>query len=270
MKKIFYSIKEYLLLIFLLVVSLFLISSDSSGNAAKPKRMFFGVFAAVNSLLNSALVEPLAPADCKSTEKLAAKLNLETERLRLYGLQNAELKNMLDYKNASEFDLLTAQIIGRNISPTKADLIIDKGTDDCVKTGMSVITAKGFLGLVTETADNFSIVRTIENGKMKLTGEAERSGINGLITWNGKDLVMKNVPTNYDIKTGDRIITSPLSLRYVHRIPLGVVKNKIASVSGLFADLIIQPYNDLRTLRFCFVVLNSDTSLLDKILNLDE
>ncbi len=265
MLRFFNSVKEYLLLVFLLAVSLFFVSSDSSPGASKIKSYFFGTFAAVNSLFNYTFVQPLQVGSCGETEKIAAKLNLENEALRLHGLENAELKKALNYKENSDFDLLAAKIIGRNLEPTKSDLIINKGVADSVKEGMTVITPKGFVGLVTSAAENYSIVRTFENVKMRIPGELERTGVNGLVTWDGKNLVLKNIPTNYDLKKGDRIIVSPLSLRFVHEIPLGLVKEKITSVSGLFSDVIIKPFNDLRTVRYCFVVLNSDADLIKKI-----
>ncbi len=265
MRKIIFLTKDYLLLIFLLLVSLFLISIDNSPAASKPKSLFFGAFAFLNSVTNNLFVEPIRISSESKSATLAAKLNLQNERLRLMGLENAELKRMLNYAENSKARLITARIIGKDLSPTKSNLIIDKGEDEGVKTGMSVITAEGFLGLVTEVSGGYSIVRTYENGLMKITVEVERNGINGLVTWDGKNLVMKNIPTNYDIKKGDRIITSPFSLRFAHYIPLGLVKEKLTTVSGLFADLIIQPFNDVRTARFCFVIENSDTTLLNKI-----
>ncbi len=264
MRKVFFFLKDYLLLIFLLLVSLFLISLDSSPEAAKPKKIFFGTFAFANSLFNSIFVEPINFASCKTVSKRAAELNLENEKLRVYGLENTELKKLLAYKQNNNFSLRLAQIIGKNLQPTKSNFIIDKGTKDGIGKGMTVVSAQGFLGIITDAAENYSVVRTFEDGKMKITAELERTGINGLLTWNGKDLVMKNIPTNYDVKKGDRVITSPLSLRYVHRIPVGLVKEKIVSVSGLFADLIITPFNDLRTIRYCFIIENSDNTLLNK------
>ncbi len=265
MKKLLYYVKDYFLFIFLLLVSLFLISNDSTKEAFHSKRIFFGIFAYANSLFDGIFVKPLQPKTCEEAEKRAAELHLQNELLRLYGLENSELKQLLDYKKNSQFNLLTAEVISKNILPVKKEFTINRGSVDSVKLGMSVVTNKGFVGLITMVARDYSIVRTFEDPRIKITAEVERNGINGLVTWDGKNLVMKNIPTNYDVKNGDRIITSPLSYRYAHRIPLGIVKDKINSVSGLFSDLIIQPFNDLRTIRYCFVILNSDDKILQKV-----
>ncbi len=254
--RIFNSIKNYLLLIFLLVVSLFLISRDDASSAAKPKRLFFGAFAFVNSALNSIFIEPLERKTCADAEFIAAKLNLENERLRILGLENAELKELLDYKNKSDYELITAKIISKDTEPTKANFVIDKGELDGVSIGANVINGKGFIGIVTQVSDNSAVVQTFKNSKTRITVQDERTGINGLAVWNGKDLTMKNIPANYDIKRGDRIIVSPLSEKYAPYIPLGLVKEELVSVSGLFADLIIEPFNDLNTVRYCFVISN--------------
>ena len=76
---------------------------------------------------------------------------------------------------------------------------------------MPVINDQGLMGIIYSTSDDFSIARTLRNRDLKLTVKDERSRIDGIMKWNGEDLVMVDIPKTYDIKPGDRIITSELS-----------------------------------------------------------
>ena len=80
-----------------------------------------------------------------------------------------------------------------------------------IKPGMPVINDQGLIGIIYSTSDDFSIARTLRNRDLKLTVKDERSRIDGIMKWNGEDLVMVDVPKTFDIKPGDRIITSELS-----------------------------------------------------------
>ncbi len=54
---------------------------------------------------------------------------------------------------------------------------------------MPVITDKGLVGIVFESTDNYSSVRTYENSLFKVAVKNQRSNVDGVLNWDGKNLL---------------------------------------------------------------------------------
>jgi rod shape-determining protein MreC len=141
-------------------------------------------------------------------------------------------------------------------------LIISKGSEAGVFAGMPVITDKGLVGIVTEAANHYSSVRSFENSTFKLAVKIQRSNIDGILNWDGKNLLIKNVPTNYDVEVGDRVIVSEISSIIPPSIPIGIVMEKESTISGVLSNLKIRPFVNLNSIKNVLVVLtNQQTEL---------
>ena len=85
-----------------------------------------------------------------------------------------------------------------------------------------------------------------------------------------KHLVIKNVPTTYDIEVGDRIVVSELSSIVPPSIPVGIVADRETTVSGLLSNIIVKPFADLHLLKNVIVLKTVVSSELDSLeLNLE-
>ena len=260
-KRFFFESAHHILFAALIIVSLFLISVSSSPKSDHPKTFFFGVFAALNSAFSSILAPAIPEESVEQLRARDAELMLRNSLLRKYGLENERLKQLLAFKKGSDLNLLSAEIIAKDVSPNKSFVVIDRGLSDSVKPGMNVITDKGLLGIVATCGKDYSKVRTLMNGRSKVAVEIERTGLNGILAWDGLNLHIENIPSNYDILIGDRVVTSPVSFRFVYNIPVGIVTRKNLSVSGLLSEVIVKPFVDFRKVKFCFVVKNSSDKL---------
>ncbi len=254
MFKILNDYKEYLLLILLLIISLILLSQNNHPNIRKVRKLAFGTFAYVNSTLNSISDFFDDDSELKKAKELNAKLMLQLNLLREYGLENFELKSLLAYKERSDFQLVTAKVISRLTSRTEGSLIINRGKKDSLSTGMVVINEEGLIGLITDVTEDFSLVRTINNTNLKVTVSNQRSRVNGIVSWDGQKMVMKNIPTTYDFQIGDRVITSDLSTVYPPSIPVGIVVEKETDISGLLGNIIVKPFADPDKATYLFVI----------------
>ncbi len=108
--------------------------------------------------------------------------------------------------------------------------------------------------MVSSTSDDYSIVRTLKNLELKLTVKDERSRIDGIMKWNGDELVIVNVPKTYDVEPGDRIITSELSSVISVPVPVGVVVNLSKVETGIFNEVKIKPFVDFNRVEHVFVI----------------
>jgi rod shape-determining protein MreC len=72
--------------------------------------------------------------------------------------------------------------------------------------------------------------------------------------WNGEWLVMVNIPKTYDLKKGDRIVTSEISSIIPFPLPVGVVYEIDNVEEGIFNEVKIQPFVDFLKVEHLFVL----------------
>ncbi len=253
-RKLFNKSKEYLLLILLLIISLSIIPLNNNHHVKRIKTYAFVTFALFGNLVESTSSIFRNEDELLELQNENAKLMLDVNSLREYALENTELKNLLSFKLSSNYELIPSTIISKNISITQGVYIINSGIEDSISKSMPVINGNGLLGIISEVSDDFALVRTLSNSALKVSATIRRSNVNGVIRWDGNNLIMQNIPTTADIKRGDRVVTSILSTIFPPSIPIGVVEKKESNISGLLSDITIKPYVDVYSVKNVFVV----------------
>ncbi|RJP67802.1 MAG: rod shape-determining protein MreC [Ignavibacteriales bacterium] len=252
--RIWNRFREYLILILLLVISLLLISFNNKPPVKKVKAFAFGGFAAITSAFSEIISPFINSYENGRLREVNAKLMLQVNQLREYGIKYDELKRMLGYKDTSDFPLIPCRIISKILSPANGNYIINIGTAENIKKGMPVINDLGLVGVVDEVANGYSIMKSIRNSELKLAVRNQRSRFDGVLEWNGSQLIIKNVPKTFDMEVGDRIVTSDFSSRFPPSIPVGVVAGGNRDKTGLFNNVIVKPFVDLIRIENVFVV----------------
>ena len=249
------SFKEYIAVVLLLIISLSFLSANDNPQVKYLKAFALGNFAFFSSL-STGIANIFSNTDeLIKLKKQNAELMLRVNMLREYGLENNELKNLLEYKNKSEIPLTPAVIISKLVSNVQGNFIINVGFSDSVSAGMPVINESGLVGIITDVSNNFSVVRTIQNTSLSLAVVDQRSNVSGILDWDGNNLILKNIPTTYDVKIGDRIITSEFSTIFPPSIPVGVVVDKETNISGLLNYVTVEPFVDIISLKNVFVMM---------------
>ena len=257
--------KEYIVLVLLLILSLILITVNDNSKVKNVRLMSLGVFAGITSFVQN-IGNMFEDTDyIEQLEMRNAELMLENNRLRKYGLENNELNALLEFRNNSNYSLVSAEIVSRLISKISGYVIISKGTDDGVTNGLPVINDQGLIGIVVNAAKNYSSVRLFENSLFKVAVKVERSNVNGVLNWDGKNLLIKNVPTTEDVEVGDRVIISELSSILPPDIPVGLVVEKESTLSGVLSNLVIKPFADLSDIRNVMVIQIATNNQLDSL-----
>lgn len=268
-RKFITNFKEYIVLVLLLIISLTLLSANDNSQIKNLKTFALGGFAFLNSV--PAGISNLFNDDDELIEmkRYNAELMLQVNKLREYGLENNDLKMMLDYKQQQPSPLISSAIISKLVSKIHGNFIIDVGASNSVDVGMPVINPLGLVGIVTDVSNNFSVVRTLYNSNLALAVVDQRSNVAGIMDWNGIELVMKNIPTTYDVAIGDRIVTSEFSTIFPPAIPVGVVVDKETNISGLLNNITVRQFVDISSLKNVFVLqIIQDTQIDSLELNL--
>jgi len=72
--------------------------------------------------------------------------------------------------------------------------------------------------------------------------------------WNGDNLVIINVPKTFDVKPGDRIITSDISSIVPIPLPVGIAKGLTNLSTGIFNEVTVIPFVDFSRVEHVFVI----------------
>ena len=248
------SFKEYIVLIILLIASLILLSQNNSQGIQRVRSIAFGTFASVTSIFTDIFNVSNLKNENENLRRTNAEMMIHLSRLREYGIVNDDLKSLLALKDSSKFPLIPATIVSKSLSKSQGTITINAGKNQGAKVGMPVITDKGLLGIIYNTSDNYSIARTLNNVDLKVTVKSERTRENAMMKWNGDWLVMVNVPKTYDLKKGDRIVTSEISSIIPFPLPVGVVYEIGNVEKGIFNEVKVQPFVDFQKVENLFIL----------------
>ena len=253
-KSFWLGFKEYIVLVFLIIISLVLLSQNQSSGVKKVRTLAFGTFATVTSVFNDLFMTSSIKEENKKLRRVNAELMLQISRLREYGIMGEELKGLLVLKDTSDYPLIPATIVSKSLSKAQGTVTLNIGTLNGVKPGMPVITHQGLVGIINSTSENFSIARTLQNVDLKLTVKSERTRENAIMKWNGETLVLVNIPKTYKVKMGDRIVTSEISSIVPVPIPVGVAAELKDVETGIFNEIIVIPFVDFYMTEYVFVL----------------
>ena len=246
--------KEYILLIILSVISLTLLSKSEKPQAKHLKTFALGNFALLSEITNSLTSIFKRDISLDDLKQENAQLMLEVNRMRKLRTENDELRAMIAFRDTSKYPLIPAKVISKLVTKTQGNFIINRGSSDEIKKGMPVLSEKGLIGLIMDVAENYSVVRTLNNSNLNIAVTLQRTNVDGILSYDGKNLVIKDIPSTYDVQVGDRVETSEFSSLFPPAIPIGTVVKKESNVLGLLHIITITPFADIPAENDLFVL----------------
>ena len=252
--KVWDDFKEYFILVFLIIIGLILLSLNQKPAVKTVRAVAFGTFASVSSLVSDVVNIGQIKSENLRLRERNAELMLKMNKLREFGIVNEELKGIIKLKDTTNYPLIPARIVSKSLSTSQNTITLLGGNSNGIKPGMPVINDQGLIGIIYSSSDNYSIARTLRNMDLKLTVKDERSRLDAIMKWNGEDLVMVNVPKTYDIKPGDRIMTSELSSIISIPIPVGMAMELSKLETGIFNEIRIKPFVNFAKAENVFVI----------------
>ncbi|QPW14714.1 rod shape-determining protein MreC [Mammaliicoccus sciuri] len=191
--------------------------------------------------------------EVKSTDQIKAdKARLEKE--------NKALKKELDMKDISQFNPISATVIGRSPDQWMNTIIIDKGKKSGMKENMAVITSEGLVGRIKK-ANQFSsqvelISTSVKTSKLSVDIQQDDGNIFGMINRYDEDkdlLVISDIDNKYSIKKGSKVVTNGLG----DQLPKGILVGKVEKVEndeyGLSKVAYIKTSTNIKDLNHVYV-----------------
>ncbi|HEY4611772.1 MAG TPA: rod shape-determining protein MreC [Bacteroidota bacterium] len=178
----------------------------------------------------------------------------ETSKLRDARLENIRLRTMLGLKERFSEKLIAASVVSKSLTLSRNTLTLDMGEADGVRPLMPVVNEAGVVGIVTATSEHYAIVNLLLNTSFRASAKVERSRVDGIIAWDGNDLLLKNVVKTLDVVPGDVVMTSEYSSTFPPNIRIGVVSDVREQQGTLFKTIIVTPSVDVVRLEEVFIL----------------
>ena len=252
---IFYTFKEYLVLAAFIVLSLFLLASNDNPQVKRVRSVSTVVF----GLVGERMMFIPRYFGLKNENELLRRINLslsdEAYQLRDARLENLRLHQLLGLKDRSKYEFVAAKVVGKNLTLLSNTMTLDVGTADGIEEHMPVVGDGGLVGIITAASQHFSVVNMVLNTDFRASAKVQRSRVDGIIAWDGKALMLKNIPKTLDVKAGDVVMTSEYSSSYPADIKIGVVTDAQVYPSTLFKTISVAPSVDFVKLEEVFVLM---------------
>lgn len=148
--------------------------------------------------------------------------------------QNARLQGILSTTKPEQFDLNLAQVIGTDTNLLKQIVVLNKGEQDGVQVGQTVIDEDGILGQIINVYPNTSRLLLITDEQQSVAVTVKRTGQRAIVTGEGMPMSLRlnYVFKSSDVRVGDELVSSGLG----GRIPAGYRVGRIAHIKDSQED----------------------------------
>ena len=246
--------KEYAVLCLLLVVSLVLMALNDNTQI----RHIRGVATVVFGVVQDQLAFVPRYFSLRKENDILRRMNVdladEASQLREAKFENDRLRRLLGFKEASHHSFVAAKVVGKNLTLLRNTITLNVGKLDGVLPHMPVVSDEGLVGVVSNVSDHYSIVRILYNADFRASAKTQRARVDGILAWDGDDLLLTNVAKTLDVVAGDTLITSEYSSTYPPNIRIGVVSDVAEQQGSLFKRVLVLPAVDFVKLEEVFVV----------------
>jgi len=264
-----------LLVVFLVLISLTLITLDASGNGNAVLRGTRSAFATVLDPVQQGLHDALRPVgnfltgaiDYGALEAQNTRLRSELTRLRNQEAQAAFSQQQADQVLAEAhlpflgaIKSVSAEVIDLGSSNFASTVTVDKGTSSGVKAGEPVVAAGGLAGTVTAATSSTATVLLLTDPTF-VVGVSLPGGNVGSATGQGEGEGMKVVvlPSSAKapvLKKGEILSTSGLSTeKFPPGIPVGRISGVTSTQGEADPTATLQPLVDVGTLGVVQILL---------------
>ena len=203
----------------------------------------------------------------KELESELESLKAENEALKGDEDELSILRNFYSMESQlASYTKVGARVIGTTSTNWNQSFTIDQGSKNGIKVDMNVITDKGLVGIVTEVYDSYSVVTTMIADNSNVSAMDERTKdlciVEGDITLMDSGIVkLSRIKTNAQMQSGDKVVTSNISSKYLPGLLVGYVKDITTDDSGLSKSGNLIPAADFDHLTDVIVITTTKEQL---------
>ena len=151
----------------------------------------------------------------------------------------------------------TATIVSGNSNTANSYYVINKGSNDSIKSEMGVFNSEGVIGIIYQSSTHYSVVLPLLNSKSRTSCKVRGDNTSSILQWDGKESqysYLVDLPRHTRIAQGDTVVTSGHSAIFPEEIPVGIIDKIEDSADGMFYRARVKLFVDFSTLSSVFIV----------------
>jgi rod shape-determining protein MreC len=196
-------------------------------------------------------------------------LRMEKQQLQQERAEVERLRKLLAFAQASPLrTYLGARVVGVQLAPTGLQiLVIDRGEQDGVVRGKSVVTADGVVGRVHSATAHSAEVLVVSDRNSSIAVRVDRTRARANVRGLGKPGACKLdfALRSDDVVEGDLLVTSGTDGVFPRGVPVGKVNQLRKAGNGLFMDAMVIPTVDVTRVEEVLVVTSREALLPEEL-----
>jgi len=189
------------------------------------------------------------------------RLRVIESRFRELEKENSDFRHALNFKKATNFDVVAAQVIRRQPTTWWQTVEIDAGEKQGIGTQLAVLSNEGLVGKIDRPDRERSTVILLTDEKCQVSARVEGTQEVGIISGQrgnqGRDpqLRLKFLSKDASLRPGQRVFTTGRGGIFQANILLGTIE--AIEKGALDSEAIVRPSVNFADLGTVFVVLTS-------------
>ena len=172
-----------------------------------------------------------------------------------YKQEAQRLQKLLDLKDTYQIEGTGARVIGRSSEAWSQTVIINKGSDDGVSTGQTVMGTSGVVGQVVSTSSHTATVRLLTDPQSGAAAMVQSSRAEGILRGSLVGLLyLEDLDADAEVNVGDVVVTSGLGGSYARGLIIGTVVKVDAQQGDTSRRAVVSPNDAISTLEDVLVV----------------
>ena len=172
-----------------------------------------------------------------------------------YKQEAQRLQKLLDLKDTYQIEGTGARVIGRSSEAWSQTVIINKGSDDGVSTGQTVMGTSGVVGQIVSTSSHTATVRLLTDPQSGAAALVQSSRAEGILRGSLVGLLyLEDLDADAEVNVGDVVVTSGLGGSYARGLIIGTVVKVDAQQGDTSRRAVVSPNDAISTLEDVLVV----------------
>ena len=169
--------------------------------------------------------------------------------------QNKRYAAITDFRRNESYNSIVADVIGRDPSNWNAGLILNKGQNEGIKIGMPVVSPLGVVGKVIEVGRTTSKAVLVSDPNFSVAAIVQRTRESGLLSGTLQGVCrLQYLTDKADVKVGDRVVTSKLSVAFPEGLLIGQIVDVQAALNSHTVECLVEPSIDLSQIEEVIII----------------
>ncbi len=196
----------------------------------------------------------------KANEQLAKEnARFHAREPQSYYKYDHEVFQIKDSIYVQQYTYITAQVINNSVNKRNNYITLNRGSKQGIEPGMGVISPQGYVGVVTDVSQHFSVVQSFLHKLSSVSAKLYKSNYSGIMEWPGRSStygLLKDIPGHVELNKGDTVVTTSFSMVFPQGITLGTIEEPELNTSTNFYDIKVKLSTDFQKLDHVYIVNN--------------